>query len=67
MGDVVLIKKNFKVLRTDWGFGKILEVVKGRDEKVRGATDTVTDTVKKCYQYNLSSTIAKNYIVGSSS
>ena len=36
-GDTVLIKKDFKVLRTDWRFGKILQDVKGRDGKVLGA------------------------------
>ena len=37
MGDIVLIKEDFKVPRNVWRLGKVVELVKGRDGKTRGA------------------------------
>ena len=36
MEDIVLIKEDFKVPRYVWKFGKVVELVKGRDGKTRG-------------------------------
>ena len=37
MGDIVLIKEDFKVPRNVWKLGKVVGLVKGRDGKTRGA------------------------------
>ena len=37
LGDVVLIKDDDPTPRTQWRMGKVLNLVKGRDDKVRGA------------------------------
>ena len=37
VGDVVLIKEDEPSVRTEWRMGKVIELVKGRDDQVRGA------------------------------
>ena len=37
MGDIVLIKEDFKIPRNVWMLGKVVELVKARDGKTRGA------------------------------
>ena len=53
MGDIVLIKEDFKVPRNVWKLGKVVELVKGRDGKTRGAkllTVSNSGLQQNCYR-----------------
>ncbi|CAB4007545.1 PREDICTED: uncharacterized protein LOC100197852 [Paramuricea clavata] len=52
LGDVVLIKDDDPTPRTQWRMGKVLNLVKGRDEKVRGAKlKVLSKTGKQTYVF----------------
>ena len=53
MGDIVLIKEDFKVSRNVWKLGMVVELIKGRDGKTRGAkllTVSSSGLQKNCYR-----------------
>ena len=53
MGDIVLIKEDFKVPQNVWKLGKVVELVKGRDGKTRGAkllTVSNSGLQQNCYR-----------------
>ena len=53
MGDIVLIKEDFKVPRNVWKVGKVVELVKGRDGETRGAkllTVSNSGLQQNCYR-----------------
>ena len=53
MGDIVLIKEDFKVPRNVWKLGKVVELVKGRDGNTSGAellTLSSSGLQQNCYR-----------------
>ena len=53
MGDIVLIKEDFKVPQNVWKPGKVVELVKSRDGKTRGAkllTVSNSGLQQNCYR-----------------
>ena len=53
MGDIVLIKEDFKVPRNVWKLGKVVELVKARDGNTRDAkllTVSSSRLQQNCYR-----------------